>query len=62
VVTTRNDVHYVATEHGIAHLYGKTIRERVKAMISIAHPAFRDELEAKARELNYLPAVIAGVG
>jgi acetyl-CoA hydrolase len=54
VTTTRADVHYVITEHGIADLYGKSIRERVKALISIAHPDFRDELERKAREIKYL--------
>jgi acetyl-CoA hydrolase len=54
VVTTRNHVHYVATEFGIAHLYGKTIKERAKALISIAHPDFRDELVSRAKELNYL--------
>ncbi len=54
VTTTRNDVHYVVTEHGIAELYGKTIRERTKALIAIADPKFRDELEKRARELRYL--------
>ncbi len=61
VVTTRNDVHYVVTEYGVAYLHGKTIRERVQALINIAHPRFREELEAKARELNYLPPVYAGL-
>jgi acetyl-CoA hydrolase len=61
VTTTRNDVHYIVTEYGIAYLYGKTIRERVQALIEIAHPTFRETLEAKARELNYLPPVYAGV-
>lgn len=54
VTTTKADVHYVITEHGIADLYGKTIRERVRALIAIAHPDFRDELERKAREIKYL--------
>jgi 4-hydroxybutyrate CoA-transferase len=61
VVTSRNDVHYVVTEYGVATLHGKTIRERVKALIDIAHPKFREELEAKARELNYLPMIVAGI-
>jgi 4-hydroxybutyrate CoA-transferase len=61
VVTSRNDVHYVVTEYGVATLHGKTIRERVKALIDIAHPKFREELEAKARELNYLPMIAAGI-
>jgi acetyl-CoA hydrolase len=54
VVTSRNHVHYIATEYGVAELYGKTIRQRTKALINIAHPDFRDEITAQARELNYL--------
>lgn len=54
VTTTRNDVNYIVTEHGIAALFGKTIRERAKALIAIADPKFRDELEEKAREFHYL--------
>ena len=42
VVTSRGDVHYVATEFGIASLHGKSVRERVKALIAIAHPKFQD--------------------
>jgi 4-hydroxybutyrate CoA-transferase len=48
VVTTRADVHYVVTEHGIASLYGKSLRERAQQLIAIAHPDFRAELEAAA--------------
>ncbi|MDX1415346.1 MAG: acetyl-CoA hydrolase/transferase C-terminal domain-containing protein [Candidatus Promineifilaceae bacterium] len=54
VVTTRNDVHYVVTEYGVAKLHGKTIRERAKALIGIAHPKFRDELTQAASKLDYL--------
>lgn len=54
VVTTRNHVHFIATEFGMVDLYGKTIRQRTQALISIAHPQFRDELTVRARELNYL--------
>lgn len=54
VVTTRNHVHYVVTEYGVAHLYGKTIRERARALIDVAHPDFRETLEQSAFELNYL--------
>ena len=54
VVTTRNDVHYVVTEYGVAKLHGKTIRERARALISIAHPQFRDELTRAAGKLEYL--------
>lgn len=54
VTTSRNDVHYIVTEYGIADLRGKTIRQRAKALIEIAHPQFREELwkEVKARGLN----------
>lgn len=55
VVTTRNHVHYIVTEYGIARMYGKSIRERVLSLIGIAHPNFREELTRKARELNYIP-------
>lgn len=44
VTTSRNDVDYIVTEFGVAHLRGKSLRERAKALISIAHPDFRDEL------------------
>lgn len=54
VVTTRNHVHFVATEYGIAYLYGKTIKERTQALIAVAHPNFRKELRSRAKELNYL--------
>ena len=54
VVTSRGDVHYVATEFGIASLYGKSIRERVKALIGIAHPNFQDELTAYAKKNNMI--------
>lgn len=54
VVTSRNHVHYIVTEYGVAYLYGKTIRERAKALINIAHPEFRSELLAQAQELNYI--------
>jgi acetyl-CoA hydrolase len=54
VVTTRADVHYVITEFGVAYLHGKTIRERVKALINIAAPQFKDELTARAEEYHYI--------
>ena len=44
VTTPRDEVQYIVTEYGIADLRGKTNRERAKALISIAHPDFRDEL------------------
>ncbi len=61
VVTTRADVHYVVTEYGVAYLHGKNIRQRVRALIDIAHPKFREELERRAREVRYLPRVFPGV-
>jgi acyl-CoA hydrolase len=45
VVTTRAHVHYVVTEYGTAYLFGKNLRQRAKALISIAHPDDREELE-----------------
>ena len=45
VVTTRSHVHYVVTEYGVANLYGKTIKQRVKALTEIAHPDFRESIE-----------------
>jgi 4-hydroxybutyrate CoA-transferase len=54
VTTTRNHVHYVVTEHGVAHLYGKTIAQRAEALIAIAAPEFRADLEAEAQKLRYL--------
>lgn len=49
VVTTRAHVHYVVTEYGVAYLYGKSIKERIKLLISIAHPAHREELEKSSQ-------------
>jgi acetyl-CoA hydrolase len=54
VTTTRNDVHYIVTEHGVASLYGKSIRQRAQALINIAHPNFREELTRAAHQLGYL--------
>ena len=53
VVTSRGDVHYVVTEFGVAYLHGKNLRQRAQALISIAEPKFRDELQAAARTLGY---------
>jgi acetyl-CoA hydrolase len=54
VVTTRADVHYVVTEHGIANLYGRSLRERARQLIDIAHPDFREPLERAAHERKLL--------
>lgn len=50
VVTTRAHVHYVATEYGVADLYGKSLRRRARALINIAHPDHREQLEREAYE------------
>jgi acyl-CoA hydrolase len=55
VVTSRADVHYVVTEHGVAYLFGKNLRERAEALIAIAAPQFRAELECAAKERRLLP-------
>jgi acyl-CoA hydrolase len=49
VVTTRAHVHYVVTEHGIADLWGKNLRQRAAALIAIAHPSHHDALTVEAR-------------
>ena len=54
VVTSRNHVHYVVTEYGVADLYGKSIRQRAQQLINIAHPDFRADLEKQARDLHYI--------
>ncbi|MBI5507199.1 MAG: 4-hydroxybutyrate CoA-transferase [Deltaproteobacteria bacterium] len=54
VVTTRADVHYVVTEFGVAHLFGKNLRQRVEALVSIAHPRFQDDLIRAAKERKLL--------
>lgn len=54
VTTTKNDVHYVVTEYGIAMLRGKIGRQRTEALINIAHPNFREELRQQAKKMNYI--------
>jgi len=54
VVTTRAHIHTVVTEHGVAELHGKSVRERVLALSAIAAPEFRDELRAAARAQGWL--------
>ncbi len=54
VVTSRGDVHYVVTEHGVAYLHGKTLRQRAEALLQVADPKFRGELEAFAIERKLL--------
>jgi acyl-CoA hydrolase len=56
VVTTRAHVHYVITEYGVANLYGKNLRQRARALIDIAHPDHRAELEELAfTRFKHLP-------
>jgi 4-hydroxybutyrate CoA-transferase len=52
VVTTRAHARTIVTEHGIAELWGRSLRERAEALIAIADPAFRGELEREARRLH----------
>lgn len=54
VVTSRADVHYVVTEFGIAQLYGKNLKQRAAALIEVAHPNFRAELEAHCKKNAWL--------
>jgi acyl-CoA hydrolase/RimJ/RimL family protein N-acetyltransferase len=59
VVTTRAGVQYVVTEHGVAYLHGKSVQERALALISIAHPKFREQLLREGIEAKYLSAELA---
>lgn len=54
VTTSKNDVDYVVTEYGVAKLRGKTLSQRARALIGIAHPKFREELTAQAKARNIL--------
>ncbi len=55
VVTSRADVHWVVTEYGAVNLFGMNLRQRAEALIGIAHPRFREELERAAKERKLLP-------
>jgi 4-hydroxybutyrate CoA-transferase len=61
VVTSRGLIRYVVTEYGVAYLHGKSIRERAKALIDIAHPKFREELYDYCEHTKWLqrPEVLA---
>lgn len=54
IVTSRGDVRFVVTEYGVADLWGKSVRERALALIEIAHPTFRAELLAQAKQRRYV--------
>ena len=61
VVTTRGDVHYVVTEYGVAYLHGKSVQERAIALISIAHPDFREKLLEDAIAAKYVRSEMSDV-
>lgn len=54
IVTSRGDVRYIVTEYGAADLWGKSVRERAMALIEIAHPDFRSELLAQAKQRRFV--------
>ncbi|MCB2182787.1 MAG: GNAT family N-acetyltransferase [Desulfobulbaceae bacterium] len=62
VVTTRGEAHYIVSEFGVAFLHGKNIEERALALISIAHPKFREQLLREAIEAKYLSPEFSDVG
>ena len=54
VTTSKNDVDYIVTEYGVAHLRGEPLSSRARQLIAIAHPNFRDELSFEARKRGIL--------
>ena len=54
VTTSKNDVDRIVTEYGIAEMRGKTLSERTRALIAIAHPDFREALKTEARKMKIL--------
>jgi acyl-CoA hydrolase/GNAT superfamily N-acetyltransferase len=60
VTTTRGDTHYIVTEHGVAFLHGRNLRERAMSLINIAHPDFRGDLlhKAKRRRIVYANQIL----
>ena len=55
VTTPRSDAMYVVTEFGMVNLKGKCVAERAKAIIALAHPDFREDLERQAHERRLIP-------
>ena len=53
-MTSRNHIHTVVTEYGVARLFGKTIRQRVQELVNVAAPQFREELMRFAREQHWV--------
>jgi 4-hydroxybutyrate CoA-transferase len=54
ITTPRSDVRYIVTEYGVADLWLKSVPQRVREMLKIAHPDFREELEKEAKEAGLL--------
>lgn len=54
VSLSRNDIEYLVTEYGVVNLKGRTIKERVELIISIAHPKFREQLMQEAKEAGLI--------
>ena len=50
VTTSKNDVDYIVTEFGVAHLRGQSLASRTRQLIAIAHPDFRDQLAFEAKQ------------
>jgi len=59
VTVARSDTMFVVTEFGLVNLKGKSVPERAKAMISIAHPDYREDLEREARANGLIPRAFA---
>src|SRR4051795_5485278 len=59
VTTPRSDVMYVVTEFGMVNLKGKCVAERAKAIISLAHPDYREDLERQAYEKRLIPRLVS---
>lgn len=62
VVISRGTVHYVVTEYGVAYLHGKSVQDRVIALISIAHPEFREQLMEEAVKAHLVPPEMGKFG
>ena len=54
IVTSRADIDYVVTEFGVAQLFGRSLQERARALINIAHPQFRESLQAEMKKLSWM--------
>ena len=59
VTTPRSDMMFVVTEYGMVNLKGKSVADRARAMISIAHPDYREALEREAYENRLIPKLYA---